>query len=132
MTERDYEQFKVNTINEMQGSLNEKDDYSCELCRNKGFFAELRELPNGRYTQIMVDCKCMKIRRTLNRMRQSGLKNVIRNYTFDRYEASEEWQKLLKEKATMYSKNPQGWFFSAVSPVSVKVTFAPRFAESSC
>lgn len=114
--ERDYEQIKVDTINNAVGDLNTKDGYDCPVCKNKGYLMKLQELPNGHFEQQICDCKCMGIRRTLNRMRQSGLKNVIRECTFDRYEATEDWQKLLKDKAVAYSENPQGWFFLCGQP----------------
>lgn len=107
---REYEQMKVDTVNESIGDLNSRDDYDCKRCKNKGYIMQLKELPDGQYTQSVQDCKCMDIRRTLRHMQQSGLQNVIRNCTFDCYEATEDWQKTLKTKAIEYAKDPKGWF----------------------
>ena len=47
------------------------------------------------------------------RLKKSGLKNIIKDYTFDKYEAEEPWQQTLKEAAMEYAnaKQPEGWFF---------------------
>lgn len=110
MPERDYEQARVDIANSITGQLNERDGYDCELCRNRGYVVKLRELPNGHFTQASQECRCMEIRWTLRRMQRSGLKNVLDTCTFDRYEAESDWQKLLKNKAVEYAKNPSGWF----------------------
>lgn len=107
---REYEKMKVDAVNESLGNLNDWDDYDCKQCRNKGYVMQLKEMPDGQYSQVVRDCKCMNIRRTLCHMQKSGLKNVIRNCTFDRYEATEDWQKTLKSKAVEYANDPQGWF----------------------
>jgi DNA replication protein DnaC len=43
-------------------------------------------------------------------MKRSGLKDIIRDYTFDKFVASEPWQQTIKEAAVNYSENPNGWF----------------------
>lgn len=40
----------------------------------------------------------------------SGLKNIIRDYTFDKFQTPEPWQETLKAAAMDYAKNPSGWF----------------------
>jgi DNA replication protein DnaC len=44
-------------------------------------------------------------------MKRSGLKDVIKDYTFDKFIASEPWQKSIKQAAMEYAENPEGWFF---------------------
>lgn len=110
MSERDYEQARVDIANGITGQLDELDGYDCELCRNRGYLVVLRELPNGHFTQASQECRCMEIRRTLRRMQRSGLKNLLDTCTFDRYKAESDWQKLLKSKAVEYADNPSGWF----------------------
>lgn len=116
LDERDYELLKINAINESLGDLDKKDGYDCGKCRNKGYIMELQELPDGRMTQMVKDCKCMDIRRTLHRMAQSGLKNVITSCTFAKYEDTQDWQKTLKAKAMAYVKEPKGWFAMCGQP----------------
>jgi DNA replication protein DnaC len=44
-------------------------------------------------------------------MKRSGLKDIIKDYTFDKFEDPEPWQKAIKKAAMEYAKNPEGWFF---------------------
>lgn len=111
MTDREYEQFKVDGLNAAEGYENQSDGYNCDLCKNKSYIARLRELPNGKYTHYITDCKCAEIRRNIIRMKRSGLKNLITDYTFGKFEVTEEWQRTIKTAAETYAKNPAGWFF---------------------
>lgn len=111
LTPKEYEQFRVDSFNEGEGTRNEEDGYDCRICKNKGFVAELRDLGDGRYTHVHVFCKCDEVRRSIMRMKRSGLKNIIKDYTFDKFEATEPWQKSLKEAALAYANEPEGWFF---------------------
>lgn len=45
------------------------------------------------------------------RMKRSGLKDIIKDYTFDKFEDTEPWQKSIKKAAMDYAKEPKGWFF---------------------
>lgn len=111
MSPKDYEQFVVDGLNNTEGNRNETDGYNCPACKNKGYTVKLKELEDGRYTHHAVDCHCLPIRRSIMRMKRSGLQDVIKLYTFDRFKDSEPWQKSLKEAAMEYAKDPQGWFF---------------------
>ena len=44
-------------------------------------------------------------------LRLSGLDAEIDNHTLEAYEASEQWQKVIKSKAIEFINNPEGWFF---------------------
>jgi chromosomal replication initiation ATPase DnaA len=44
------------------------------------------------------------------RMKRSGLKNIIKDYTFDKFEDSEPWQQAIKKASMEYAENPEGWF----------------------
>lgn len=111
MTPREREQFKVDSFNSGEGKRHEEDGYDCRICRNKGFVAELVELGNDKYDIAYPFCKCTETRLSIMRMKRSGLKNIIKDYTFDKFEAAEPWQKALKEAAMSYAKDPRGWFF---------------------
>lgn len=111
MSQKDIEQFKVDSLNETEGFEHEKDGYHCSVCKNKGYVVVLKELPNGSFSHAMTDCKCTEVRRSILRMKKSGLKDIIKDYTFDKYEVSEAWQKAIKEAAMEYAKEPKGWFF---------------------
>ena len=110
LSPKDYEQFKVDGLNNTVGDRDKEDGYNCPLCKNKGFIAKLTE-DNGRYSHCFTDCKCVEIRNSIMRMKRSGLKDIIKDYTFDKFEDTEPWQKTLKSAAMEYAKNPEGWFF---------------------
>ena len=104
------EQMKADTANATEGNLNQQDGYHCPICRNKGYIMQAVEV-NGSWRVVGSDCKCQKMRRTIRRLERSGLKNIIRDYTFDKFEAQEDWQKTIKDTAATYAKSREGWFF---------------------
>lgn len=111
MSQKDWEQFKVDDWNNTVGKLNEEDGYSCNECNNKGTIAKLVDNGNGSYSHCFADCKCMEARRSIMRMKRSGLKDIIKDYTFAKFIDSEPWQKSVKGAAMEYARNPDGWFF---------------------
>ena len=104
------ERLKVKWFNDAAGDRNLEDGYDCKVCRNKGMIMDLVE-DEGKFHHVTRDCKCVATRNAIMRMRRSGLKNIITDYTFDKFEATEEWQKTIKDAAVAYSKAPEGWFF---------------------
>ena len=111
MTPKELEQRKVDDYNAKEGHLNEQDGYDCPLCKNRGEFAVLTEYPSGFWRWSSADCKCLETRACIRRMQQSGLKNIIKDYTMDKYIADEPWQKTIKDAAEAFAKDPKGWFF---------------------
>lgn len=111
MSPKEMEQKKVDDYNATPGTLNEEDGYDCTLCKNRGDIAALQEYPAGCWRWKAVECKCMTTRASIKQMQQSGLKNIIKDYTLDEYKADEPWQKTIKDAAIGYAKNPDGWFF---------------------
>jgi DNA replication protein DnaC len=111
MSPREYEQFKVDGLNAAEGNRNEEDGYNCTICKNKGFVAKLVEYPGGSVSHCFADCKCVEIRNSIMRMKRSGLKDIISDYTFDKFHDAEPWQKSVKAAAMEYAKHPEGWFF---------------------
>lgn len=111
MTPKEREQFKVDSFNNSVGSRNEEDGYDCKLCKNHAIIAKLVEHPDGSYSHTFVPCRCEEVRRSILRLKKSGLKNIIKDYTFDKYNAEEPWQKTLKQAAVDYAKHPEGGFF---------------------
>lgn len=111
MPAREYEQFKVDGLNAMEGNRNAEDGYNCNVCKNKGYVFKVVEHENGTYSHVCADCKCAEIRRSIMRMKRSGLKDIIKDYTFDKFNAVEPWQQTLKSAAMDYAKEPEGWFY---------------------
>lgn len=109
----DYAQRSVDLYNLTPGILHEKDGFNCAVCLNKGHMIYLDE--SG--YQVMRDCECMNTRRTIRNMQRSGLENIIRDYTFDKFIAAEEWQKSIKQKALEFTKEyKNNWFFIGGQP----------------
>lgn len=110
MPEKEYEQWKADGYNALEGNRHEEDGYDCRICRNKGHLMKITEYMGG-WNQVQVPCKCEDIRKSILRMKKSGLKNIIKDYTFDKFEATEPWQHTIKNAAEEYAKHPEGWFF---------------------
>ena len=104
------DRLKVKWFNESVGDRDQDDGYNCKACRNKGVIMDLVE-DNGKLWPRSADCKCVATRNAISRMKRSGLKNIITEYTFDKYEAGEAWQSTIKAAAVAYAKEPEGWFF---------------------
>lgn len=96
------DRLKIKTHNETAGSL---EHYNCTKCLNRGDIAVLKDGGGVAF----VDCDCVRIRRCIAKMEQSGLREVIRDYTFEAFNDSEEWQKSIKQGAMAYAANASGW-----------------------
>lgn len=110
ITPENYEQFKVDSFNETPGNLDKEDGYNCPVCKNRGYLIKLVE-DRGNVYQTAYDCKCAPIRKSIMKMKKSGLKDVIHDCTFDKWIATEDWQKAVKSAAIEYAKSPSGWFY---------------------
>ena len=104
-------QFLADEWNKTEGNYNERDGYECKLCRNKATVARVVDKGDGQYERVFEDCSCAATRKAIQHMQKSGLQHIIRECTFDRFDAEEDWQKALKEMAVRYAHNPVGWFF---------------------
>lgn len=98
-------------FNASAGTLDLSDGYNCDICHNKGHILRAVESFSGSWVTVARECDCMNVRRSIIKMNKSGLKNIIRDYTFSKFNAPEPWQQALKEAAQAYAKQPEGWFF---------------------
>jgi len=88
--EREQER-RANEWNEREGELT---GYDCKACKNRGYF----NVYNG--TSIAVaECECMKIRRALLNLKNSGLESAVREKTFESFKCENELQTQMKQKA---------------------------------
>lgn len=94
--------MKADTINSTPGNLT---GYDCLKCQNRGNIA----IPKEGGGVSIRDCSCMKIRRCVWEMEKSGLKNIIKEKTFEAYNATEPWQRAIKAGAMAYADNLGGW-----------------------
>lgn len=111
LTQEAREKRNAENFNASPGNLNEEDGYECNVCLNKGLIMKAYQVSENYWSTSCSNCACMKVRTTIRRMHKSGLKNIIKDYTFAKYQATEEWQKKLKDAATQYANNASGWFF---------------------
>ena len=91
-------------MNALEGKL---PDYDCKKCKNKGVI--YYEDEEG--YEMSRECECMKIRRSAQRIKKSGMKGILDKYTFDTYNAESDWQKYVKSKATAFVKDAKGCLF---------------------
>lgn len=97
--------------NERPGTLNKGDGFDCPICKNKGHIY-VPQLCHNIYNIAQAPCKCVTIRKTIWALKRSGLEYVVRDFTFDKYIATEQWQKNALETAKHYLKNEgKEWFF---------------------
>lgn len=110
MTPQEMAQYKVDMYNRDKGNLNETDGYNCEICLNKGYIMKAVE-QRGYYYETLVPCKCHNIRASIRRMKKSGLSNIIKDCTFDKFETTEQWQETVKGKAMRFVKDEKRQMF---------------------
>ena len=104
-------EIRTRAHNAERGNLDKVDGYDCPECLNKGYKIQLREEGGVQY-EFMVRCKCNKIREQLRKLKKSGLQNIDQ-YTFGNFQATENWQKAIKQIAQDYAAapEPQNWLF---------------------
>lgn len=98
----EYDRIKIDSYNKMVGDLT---GYDCAKCLNRGRYA----VPKERGGMSFVECDCMNIRRCVQKMESSGLRDVIKDWTFAAYEDTENWQTTVKQGAMAYADNVEGW-----------------------
>lgn len=112
MTPEEYEQAKADAYNSSVGNLDKEDGYHCDICKNKGMVATV--VYNDKfdyYYETVAPCKCQKVRNAIRRLNRSGLKNVVKEYSFEKYEAHEPWQQTIKNSAIQFCKDDDHNFF---------------------
>ena len=80
--------------------------YHCEKCNDTGVI--LYEVNGYQYAKI---CECQKVRKALENAEKSGLGELLKVYTFDRFKTDYGFQKDLYNKAKEYIKDESSkWF----------------------
>lgn len=93
---------KVARYNKSKGTLQ---DYNCDKCNNRGDIAIIIDDGAGNYYESLIECECMKIRRTLSMIKVSGLSKAFERYQFENYQTENELQANIKNKALDYLVN---------------------------
>lgn len=99
----EYLRLKAEAYNNLPGNLT---GYDCKICKNKGY---IEKIVND--VEVLADCKCLKTRDTLQRIRNSGLEELLRCCTFRNFETTEEWQKSIKSGAIRFAEQDKGFFY---------------------
>ncbi len=87
----------------------------CPVCHNKGNIAEIRD---GRI--VYLPCACWQKRKNMRHIQQSGLKDALDRYTMDKFTTAHEWQRRMKDTATDYLRERNGWLIASGRPGSGK------------
>lgn len=112
---------KADNLNNTPGKLS---DFDCTICKNKGFVFYTRD--NNVFSK---ECSCMGKRRSLRRIKASGLMSLLQTHTFEAYETPEKWQVAAKKKACTFSDDPANqWFFIAGTPGTGKTHLCTAIA----
>lgn len=85
---------------------NDLDNYSCPICNNTGYilWKDENDLTHS------LECKCMKTRLSIRRLKNSGLQNMVSRYRFDNYQTPTEKNKVIKAKAMEFAENQSECF----------------------
>ena len=100
----------IEVLNSAKGKLGY---YDCEKCKNKGVIYYRAE--NGE--EVFRDCECLKIRDSIRLVEKSGLKNVLKKYTFRTFKADTEFTRYVYAKAQAFFKEVEKntdevkWFY---------------------
>lgn len=125
MSYRERRQVIIDIENEIAGHLNELDGYNCDLCKNRGYTWKLNEDD----MDTRVDCQCKATRATLARAKRSGLGDILKDYRFDKFKATEGWQIDLKNKAEEFCQDDSArWFFVGGQPGAGKTHLCTAIA----
>lgn len=130
MTPKEIAQRHIARLNQ-EHDYQDKAEYDCKLCNNRGWTAYLSER-NGYFYDVCPECRCMGIRRSIWRMKQSGLEKIVREKTFERFIADTPWKRAMVETARRYLSEglPAGcWFFAGGQPGSGKTHLCTAIAR---
>ena len=100
-----YEERQCRLMNELPGHLT---DYDCPLCRNKGYIYVLNETGE----LVCRKCRCLGVRESYRRLRQSGLAPMEQAYALEKFRPVDELARRMLAHAHAYVKKPRGWFFA--------------------
>ena len=114
LTPKERVQRAVDQYNAQRGHLDETTGgYDCKKCLNRGDRAVLEER-DGAYYDVYPPCECMKIRRSIWRIMESGLAKTMKEQTLKTFDAKADWQKHMLDSAQRYIKEGAksgAWFF---------------------
>lgn len=102
-----HEEWQAEAFNKEEGKLHLKDGYECCKCKNKGTIYKAK---NGELVSSI--CECMRVRRSIRLLQESGLQLFVQTKSLGSYEADFEWQKSLKQITKNFIEQDEvKWFF---------------------
>ena len=87
----------------------------CPLCENTG-----RIITKDGFNLHIRECECMNIRRSKKRLKESGLIELMDEYSMQTFSTSDQWTNWAKLKANEYINADKGWFYIHGIPGSGK------------
>lgn len=57
------------------------------------------------------ECKCMAKRRSMKRIRNSGMEDMLQRYSFDAYQTTDDTRVFIKMVAQRFCEADKGWFY---------------------
>lgn len=101
----DINQRECDILNSTQGNLT---GYDCPDCMNRGV---IYRVDNGYI--VSHECHCMETRRSMWNIKKSGIESLLKQCTFENFNATDEWQKDLKSGAQQFLTDHTGkWFYA--------------------
>lgn len=105
-TELSYTEFlqlKADSYNNTTGNLT---GYDCQICKNKGYIEKIVD-----DSEVLAECKCLKIRDTLQRIKDSGLEALLRCSSFRNFHCYEPWVERLRDKVECFPESESLFLF---------------------
>lgn len=88
-----------------QGNIIPGDGIECEICKNRGYLYVIKFDDKGRAQRFYMSCECVPRRMAVRRIRESGLGNALKRYTFESFTTDQDWQKRMKDTAMRYLRD---------------------------
>lgn len=103
------------------------DGIDCPKCLNRGLVYGVSYYPGrGASLGVMV-CECNTERTAVKRLRESGLADSVKRYTFENFHAIEPWQRAMLETAQKYAAQGAkdgAWLYMGGNPGAGKTHLA--------
>lgn len=110
--------MRVEVMNQTVGNLRYLD---CPDCRNRGHVFESRQSGLS-FSEVAVDCHCMKRRHSLKMISESGLASLMERCSLDSYIPREPWQERARSIAQAYLETYKTRWFCALGSVGAGKT----------
>lgn len=107
LTPQEAMERRVAKENESEGTLHLYDGYNCDKCKNKGTIILAKQY-DGIWQDVQRDCSCMRIRKSIRNLKRSGLENVVKDYTLDKFKVDKPFQELMLTTAKRYLSSGEG------------------------